>query len=46
MERDQKAELYDALVRMCQQYGFTTEHTYEALHNAVDSIVEDAELEK
>lgn len=34
-------ELYQALVALCQEYGFTTEATYESLHNAVDSIVVD-----
>ena len=38
MTRD---ELYDLLVRACQTLGFTTEATYESLHNAVDSIRED-----
>ena len=33
-------ELYQALVDLCQSFGFTTEATYEALHNAVDSIVQ------
>lgn len=31
-------ELYDALVRTCQQYGTTTAETYQLLHAAVDSI--------
>lgn len=34
-------ELYDGLVTLCQQYGFTTEATYEHLHSAVDSILEE-----
>jgi hypothetical protein len=32
-----REELYDALVRLCQQVGITTEATYKRLHNAVDS---------
>jgi regulator of replication initiation timing len=39
-----KEELYDALVELCQQVGFTTESTYEHLHSAVDSILDDEEL--
>ena len=40
-----KDELYDALVRLCQDYGITTEYTYERLHDAVNSIiVEDDEV--
>jgi len=34
-----REELYDALVSLCQQVGITTECTYESLHNAVDSIL-------
>jgi hypothetical protein len=33
-----KEQLYEALVALCQQVGFTSEHTYTCLHNAVDSI--------
>lgn len=33
-----REQLYQALVDLCQQYGTTTEATYEALHSAVDSI--------
>lgn len=36
-------KLYFELVDLCQQYGFTTDATYEALHNAVDSIIPDDE---
>jgi hypothetical protein len=36
-----KDDLYELLVRACQTVGFVTEHTYECLHNAVDSIRED-----
>jgi hypothetical protein len=35
-----REELYDALVRLCQQVGITTECTYESLHTAVDSILD------
>jgi hypothetical protein len=34
-----KDELYDALVELCQDYGITTEVTYDHLHEAVESIV-------
>lgn len=34
-------ELYEALVRLCQAYGTTTEDTYELLHQAVRSIETD-----
>jgi len=37
----QPNDLYDALVELCQQYGMTTEHTYDLLRSAVDSIVVD-----
>lgn len=40
MTRDQ---LYQALVDLCQTVGFTTDATYEALHNAVDSLLDDPE---
>jgi hypothetical protein len=40
MTQDKKDDLYDFLVRACQVAGFTTEATYEALHNAVDSIAD------
>jgi hypothetical protein len=36
-----KDDLYELLVRACQTVGFVTEHTYECLHNAVDSMRED-----
>ena len=36
-----REELYDALVGLCQQVGITTECTYECLHNAVDSILDE-----
>ena len=45
MDQKQKDELYTALVRLCQEYGFTTEGTYESLHNAVDSVRDDPEEE-
>jgi hypothetical protein len=35
-----REELYDGLVRLCQQVGITTECTYESLHDAVDSILD------
>ncbi len=41
MDEKQREELYNALVELCQQYGFTTEHTYELLHSAVDSITQE-----
>ena len=34
-------QLYDALVTLCQQYGMTTDATYDLLHSAVDSIITD-----
>lgn len=40
MTRD---ELYGGLVRLCQAYGFTTGHTYDLLHEAVESIITDPE---
>jgi hypothetical protein len=36
-------DLYQALVRLCQGHGITTEATYEHLHAAVDSIVADGD---
>jgi hypothetical protein len=36
-----REERYDALVGVCQQVGITTEATYEILHNAVDSILDE-----
>jgi hypothetical protein len=33
-----ETELYEALVRLCQEYGVTTDATYELLHSAIDSI--------
>jgi hypothetical protein len=39
--RMNREELYDALVGLCQQVGITTECTYESLHNAVDSILDE-----
>ena len=33
--------LYDALVGLCQQVGITTAATYESLHDAVDSILDE-----
>ena len=39
--RVNREELYDALVGLCQQVGITTECTYESLHNAVDSILDE-----
>ena len=39
--RMNREELYDALGGMCQQVGITTECTYESLHNAVDSILDE-----
>jgi hypothetical protein len=34
-------ELHDAPAGLCQQVGITTETTYESLHNAVDSILDE-----
>ena len=42
MNDHQKSDLYQSLVDLCQQYGFTTESTYDHLHDAVESIREDA----
>ena len=36
-------QLYQALVDLCQQFGFTTGHTYDLLHRVVDSIQRDTE---
>lgn len=36
-------DLYAALVRLCQDFGHTTEATYDALHSAVHSIALDPE---
>lgn len=41
-----KDDLYSALVSLCQQVGFTTEHTYDCLHNAVESIIVDDPTEE
>lgn len=43
MSDDERAELYEVLVSACQQHGFTTEHTYDLLNSAIDSISEDGE---
>jgi hypothetical protein len=34
-------ELYNALAGLCLQVGITTECTYESLHNAVESILDE-----
>ena len=36
-----REELCGARLGMCQQVGITTEATYESLHNAVDSILDE-----
>ncbi len=36
-----KQELYSALVNLCQQFGSTTEATYNLLHEAIESIYGD-----
>lgn len=36
---DPKQQLYNNLVGLCQQYGLTTEATYELLHSAVESLI-------
>lgn len=41
LDADRHDELYTALVRLCQEYGFTTSATYDLLHSAVDSIAVD-----
>lgn len=33
-----EAELYAAIVRLCQEYGYTSEHTYDLIQNVIDSI--------
>lgn len=33
-----REQLYKALVRLCQDYGFAGETTYAALHTAIDSL--------
>ena len=38
-----KRDLYDGLVRLCQEYGFTTGATYDHLHDAIESIVADVD---
>jgi hypothetical protein len=38
-----KNDLYAGLVRLCQEYGFTTDATYDLLHQAVESIVADVD---
>lgn len=38
MAKEQRNDLYHALVGLCQEYGFTTEHTYQLLHGVVESI--------
>lgn len=38
-----KAQLYQALVDLCQTYGITTETTYDLLHEAIESIDADPE---
>ena len=40
-----REELYDTLVGLCQQVDITTEATYESLHNAVDSILDEPDEE-
>ncbi len=31
-------ELYDAIVRLCQQFGFTNEETYDAIREVISTI--------
>jgi len=38
----ERQQLYEALVRMCQTYGYTTGETYDHLHAAVASITNEA----
>jgi hypothetical protein len=40
-----EAQLYSALVQLCQAYGVTNEYTYEKLQEAIDSIQVDPDEE-
>ena len=40
MTRD---ELYSALVRLCQEFGYTSDDTYDRIDDLIDSIGEDVE---
>jgi hypothetical protein len=40
---NKREELYDAIVLLCQDYGFTTSHTYELISDVIDSIQLDDE---
>ena len=31
-------QLYNGIVDLCQERGFTTEHTYDLIHQVVESI--------
>jgi hypothetical protein len=47
-ERQMSADdLYQAIIALCQQYGFTTEHSYDLAHSLVESIrVDETEEDK
>lgn len=34
-------ELYEALVRLCQDYGYCSQETYAKLHEAIGTIILD-----
>lgn len=36
-------ELFDALVRLCQDFGITNDETYDLLHSAIETITPDTE---
>lgn len=40
---DERNDLLDQLFELCQNFGFCTDHTYELLESAVDSIIETEE---
>jgi hypothetical protein len=38
-----RQQLYRAIVDLLQEHGFTTEHTYDLVHQAIDSVSVDVE---
>jgi hypothetical protein len=40
MNNNSREDLYDGLLILCQDYGFTTEHTHDLLNAVIDSILD------
>jgi len=38
MNDSDRDELHDAIIRLCQTYGFTTDHTHELVEEVIGSI--------